>query len=80
MTLKSSLKEHVTLIATEGILRSAILTPVQLIKELKQTTKSPSHGLEFPISLDSTNVNFLLSIVELQVYFDNKNTLTKYHC
>lgn len=63
------------LIAKKGILHPSILTSIQLIKELKQVAESLPHGLEFLISLDPANAKFLLSIIKLQVYFENKRLI-----
>ncbi len=63
------------LIAKKGILHPAIMTPVQLTKELRQVLESLPHGLEFPIPLDTSNANILLNIIELQVFFENKRLI-----
>lgn len=60
------------LVSKKGILHPAIITPVQLTKELRQVTESLPHGLEFPAPLDLANANMFLNIVELQVFFENK--------
>lgn len=63
------------LLAKKGILHPAILTPVRVIKELKQIYHSLPHGLEFPIPLDPLNANLLFNVINLQVYVENKRLI-----
>lgn len=63
------------LVAKKGILHPAIITPVQLVAELKLVVESLPHGIDFPVPLDSSNANLLLNIIQLQVYFENKRLI-----
>ena len=75
MQLEVMTLTNAILVAKKGILHPAIITPVQLISELKQVVDSLPHGVDFPAPLDPLNANLLLNIVELQVYFQNNNLI-----